>query len=241
MKGLKSAAKKPVTLFYSNHYFTPPHAQRYLLQWFHPVRPKIQHMCDNRSKNALWWRVSTKEIVPWKRVIRSWCARRVRSVFEEELKERGYDAEGNRLRISSRDPAFGPLPSRDLRGSVTLYIQPECITQKYPALREHMKSLVDHLVAQQGKQAPRGQQRQRDNQSQSQGQRENRQQHQFQHQKKTNFEEEPQQDNQGQRHNRQQHQFQHQNKMNHEEEPPKLAKPKLGMKPIIIGKRKESS
>ncbi|PGH34109.1 hypothetical protein GX50_03072 [[Emmonsia] crescens] len=62
------------------------------------LRPKIEYMWATREKGNLWWSASTHgDITSEKSVIRSWCARRVRTAFRDALKERGYDKTGRRI------------------------------------------------------------------------------------------------------------------------------------------------
>ncbi|KAL5341466.1 hypothetical protein BJX70DRAFT_358859 [Aspergillus crustosus] len=153
MQRLKTlGTNKQLMLQFSPDHITPPYAFRYLLQQTVPVRPKIEYMCENRDRNALWWRVSMKEIVPFKRVVRSWLARRVRRAFEEELKERDYDAQGSRLNSDSHNSTAAASTAGHLRGSVTLTIHPDCLKAKYPTIRESVKPLIDLLVQEHGKQ-----------------------------------------------------------------------------------------
>ncbi|KAG5293183.1 hypothetical protein I7I50_03505 [Histoplasma capsulatum G186AR] len=62
------------------------------------LRPKIEYMWAMREKGCLWWSASTHgDITSERSVIRSWCARRVRTAFRDALKERGYDKTGRRI------------------------------------------------------------------------------------------------------------------------------------------------
>ncbi|KAL2368016.1 hypothetical protein BDBG_06891 [Blastomyces gilchristii SLH14081] len=62
------------------------------------LRPKIDYMWATRDKRQLWWSASAQsDIASEKSVIRSWCARRVRTAFRDALRERGYDKTGRRI------------------------------------------------------------------------------------------------------------------------------------------------
>ncbi|OJD24993.1 hypothetical protein ACJ73_03639 [Blastomyces percursus] len=62
------------------------------------VQPKIDYMWATREKGQLWWSASAQsDIASERSVIRSWCARRVRTAFRDALRERGYDKTGRRI------------------------------------------------------------------------------------------------------------------------------------------------
>ncbi|KKK18685.1 hypothetical protein P175DRAFT_0503717 [Aspergillus ochraceoroseus IBT 24754] len=135
---------KQFSLRFSPKAVTPPIALRYLSSPVNPIRPKIEHLCDNRDPNTLWWRVSVKDIQDHKRVVRSWCARRTRHAFIRELKGRGFDEEGRRLPNSIKSPPEDGIGG-NLRGSVNIWIKPTCIEEKYSAVQAEVKTLMDAL------------------------------------------------------------------------------------------------
>ncbi|CDM27291.1 unnamed protein product [Penicillium roqueforti FM164] len=116
---------------------TPPVAARYLNSPTHAIRPKIVDLCGHRERNTLWWRVSVSQLQQSKRVVRSWCARRVRMAVEQALRQQGLDKLGNPL-VSE-----APLRRRKLSGTMDIYIQPPCVTRNLEGVQKD----ADHLIS----------------------------------------------------------------------------------------------
>ncbi|KAL4781570.1 hypothetical protein BJX76DRAFT_335128 [Aspergillus varians] len=136
--------------------FVPKHtispiAHRYLTAKQHPIQPKVQYMCDNRDPNTLWWRVSTSRIYNYKRVVRSRAARKARAAFTEELKTRGFDAEGRRLGSDTSGSAFIDGFSGNMTGTLSITLAPACIEGNYAAFQKEMKTTMDALIHEQQK------------------------------------------------------------------------------------------
>ncbi|KAJ5194443.1 hypothetical protein N7491_001781 [Penicillium cf. griseofulvum] len=119
---------------------TPPVAARYLNSPTHPIRPKIVDLCAHRERKTLWWRVSVSQIQQSKRVVRSWCGRRVRIAFEQALKQQGLDKLGK--------PLVSECPSRGkkLTGTIEIYIQPPCVTQDFEGIQKDAHHLLTLLL-----------------------------------------------------------------------------------------------
>ncbi|KAJ5229092.1 hypothetical protein N7489_009800 [Penicillium chrysogenum] len=92
-----TTSTKSLVLRYWPKCNTPPVAARYLNSPTHPLRPKIVDLCGHRERNTLWWRVSVTQLQQSKRVVRSWCARRVRIAVEQALRQQGLDKLGKPL------------------------------------------------------------------------------------------------------------------------------------------------
>ncbi|KAL4989456.1 hypothetical protein BDW68DRAFT_156841 [Aspergillus falconensis] len=134
---------------FSPNQIISPIAHRYLTARVNPITPKIQYMCDNRDRNTLWWRVSVSALVSYKRVVRSWVARRARAAFQQELKERGFDAEGRRLDSGTPRSAAGHGFSGNMTGTLNLDLEPAIISATFPMIREEMKSTINFLIQEQ--------------------------------------------------------------------------------------------
>ena len=119
---------------------TPPVAARYLNSPTHPIRPKIVDLCAHRERKTLWWRVSVSQIQQSKRVVRSWCGRRVRIAFEQALKQQGLDKLGKPL--VSESPSRG----KKLTGTIEIYIQPPCVTQDFEGIQKDAQHLLSLLL-----------------------------------------------------------------------------------------------
>lgn len=125
--------------------FVPPVAARYIGAQSHPIRPKIVHMYANRDPNTLWWRVQTNGL-DHKRVVRSWCARRVRNAFRKALHDHGYDGEGRRILQDMDETQSSSQGELDLKGSVEIVVRPELIKEKFPEVLKETDSLVETIV-----------------------------------------------------------------------------------------------
>lgn len=132
-------------LRYSPRHLIPPVAMRYMAAKFHPIRPKILYMYANRDKSTLWWRVSIHHL-PLKRVVRSWCARRVRRAFREALRERGYDHEGRRIPQDKQNSQLESSAEVGLNGSAEIMVHQQSIKQNYASVQQECLILVDTLV-----------------------------------------------------------------------------------------------
>ncbi|KAL5366005.1 hypothetical protein BJX96DRAFT_160138 [Aspergillus floccosus] len=143
------ASTKQFTLRYVQKHVIPPVAARYLGSHIHPIRPKIHHLYANRDRDTLWWRVSIKQIQSYKRVVRSWSARRAKIAFRQALKERGFDAEGRRLQLEPGNdtPQNAPEGKEDnLTGSLEIIVHPQSILESYSTVQSDMHSLVNSLM-----------------------------------------------------------------------------------------------
>ncbi|KAL4917754.1 hypothetical protein BDW62DRAFT_183268 [Aspergillus aurantiobrunneus] len=128
----------------------PAFALRYLSAKYHPIRPKIKHMYDNRDPNTLWWRVTTSNI-DGKRVLRSRAARKARAAFKQELKAQGFDAEGRKMDSDTADSAVKNGLTGNMTGSLQMVLTPASTEGSYAAMREEMKSTVNALIREQQK------------------------------------------------------------------------------------------
>ena len=132
-----SASSAGLQIRFNPQHTLPPVARRYLNSPVHPIRPKIAHMWNNRDRNTLWWRVSTSQLQSFKRVVRSWCARRTRIAFKEALKHHSFDSLG------------APLSTTDFKqqdaliGTLELIIRPSLVNQSHESLQRD----TNHLLA----------------------------------------------------------------------------------------------
>ncbi|PLB38989.1 uncharacterized protein BDW47DRAFT_104060 [Aspergillus candidus] len=137
---------KSFILRYSPQTLIPPVAQRYLDLPVHPLRPKIQHMYDNRDPETLWWRVSLHQFGQYKRVVRSWTARRARVAFREALKQHGFDEAGKRLEPGTTGYGCMDSPNGGLKGSLEVIVRLESIDEPFAEVQSDMHSSFDQLV-----------------------------------------------------------------------------------------------
>ncbi|PLN86069.1 hypothetical protein BDW42DRAFT_159199 [Aspergillus taichungensis] len=137
---------KSFILRYSFKTLIPPVAKRYLDFPVHPLRPKIQHMYDNRDPETLWWRVSLHQLGQHKRVVRSWGARRARVAFRETLKQHGFDEAGKRLEPGTTQYGCMDSPNGGLKGSLEVIVRVESIDEPFAEVQSDMHSLFDQLA-----------------------------------------------------------------------------------------------
>lgn len=127
---------------YNPRHTIPVIASRYLTSPGHPLRPKISHTWDERSKNELWWRVNINlELGNYKRVVRSWAARRARIAFKGAFAHHGLDPLGH------------PLPSNSdtqqqeaLLGSLEVFVRPQSLTQDFKVIQDDAKYLLQVIL-----------------------------------------------------------------------------------------------
>ncbi|KAL1952556.1 hypothetical protein VTO42DRAFT_4814 [Malbranchea cinnamomea] len=126
----------------------PPIALRYLsVSQFNPILPKIKHMYATREKGNLWWSVGHGNLTNHKRVIRSWCARRLRHAFRQALKQRGFDKDGKLLMFDVEGNVTEK--KKGLVGTLDIRMNVELLTAKYADIVQQAGLLVDHLRYQQ--------------------------------------------------------------------------------------------
>lgn len=138
---MKAAASSTnLLLRYQASPIIPPVARRYLGSPVHPLRPKIAHMYEHRDPNTLWWRVSVSQLTQFKRVVRSWCARRARTAFEQALKQQGLDRLGRPL---SSNPS-----KQALTGSLDVIVRPASIPQSFETVQRDAHNLLESMLKQ---------------------------------------------------------------------------------------------
>ena len=136
-----------VTLFYMHHHpknVLPPVAARYIgIINYHPIVPKLQHVYRNREKGTLWWSVSPAKMTGHKKVIRSWCSRRIRHAFCDALRERGFDRDGRVVVLDESGVVVGK--EKGLQGTLDIRMNADLLEATYADIAEQAGFLVDHL------------------------------------------------------------------------------------------------
>ena len=136
VKWLKSSGVG-LTLRYCPQHIMTPVALRYISAPYNPIRPKIMHMYETRDRNTLWWRATTSHLLPEKKVVRVWCARRARRAFKHALKKQGFDEVGHPL-IPGEQEVF--------KGSMEVIACPPLITMKYETLEQEADTLLAKIM-----------------------------------------------------------------------------------------------
>ncbi|KAE8150029.1 hypothetical protein BDV25DRAFT_155188 [Aspergillus avenaceus] len=141
------ASTKQFSLRYNPKNVISPIAFRYIRMPANPIRPKIMDMYANRDRDCLWWRVSIQQLQQNKKVVRSWCARRVRLAFTNALKDRGYDNEGRRLTSELEEQEVSQDSSHsNMTGYLEIVVHTPCITEKYSSVQADMQSVIGALI-----------------------------------------------------------------------------------------------
>ena len=95
---------------------------------------------DTRSRETLWWNVTSNTIAGVKKVVRSWNDRRMRRAIIEALNTCGLDAEG-------KPPAGkGEEPAQGLKGTLIIHALPSALSTKFVDVKLQMELLVRELV-----------------------------------------------------------------------------------------------
>lgn len=116
----------------------PAYAARAILEdSAHVLHHATRQRVAQRDQNTLWWNITSNNLSE-KRVVRSWCCRRVRGALVEALQAKGYDREG-RVQPNTR----GRTP---LTGSLQLMGTEHLITVKFSELQKEAGFVVDALV-----------------------------------------------------------------------------------------------
>ncbi|KAH7064982.1 hypothetical protein B0J12DRAFT_532992, partial [Macrophomina phaseolina] len=132
--------KKPTT--FTTH-FSEKHrasltAQVILNDRSNPRHYMIKRKYDEKERNGLWWAPTVTLAVSPKRTVRSWCTRRLRSAFKEELEARGLND------LGQRKTASGPAA---FWGTLIMYANVHLVTAKYSKVREEAGWTLDALLA----------------------------------------------------------------------------------------------
>ncbi|KAF2839739.1 hypothetical protein M501DRAFT_1015832 [Patellaria atrata CBS 101060] len=105
---------------------------------FNPLIIRTRRSYESRDTETLWWQIRVGLDISKKRVVRSWCKRRLREAFIEALKGRGLDANGRRLETAKPG----------LKGSLVFVGRPNLLTVKFEQLKMDCKTLMDTLQRQ---------------------------------------------------------------------------------------------
>lgn len=139
----------------------PNFARRFLGIPIHPLFPKLNHTYKTTDKQLLLWHVSGFKMSDFKHAPRLWCTRRTRAAFLNALRERGFDEKGRRIRPSAASTATatrtgtvnaanrnvpGPKQERDLRGTLTITMNRECMSQDFATVQSDINRLLDTLL-----------------------------------------------------------------------------------------------
>jgi hypothetical protein len=109
----------------------------------HPLEPRIKYLYETRERGILWWSVTHSEVYHLKRVVRSWCARRLRNAFRDALRDRGFDEDGRLLVLDSNGNIIDK--KNRLKGTLELRMRNRLVEAKYVDVVEQAGRIVDEL------------------------------------------------------------------------------------------------
>ncbi|MCJ1283133.1 hypothetical protein MMC26_002460 [Xylographa opegraphella] len=120
---------------------TPPFvAAAILSEPNHILYPPTKKRYDTRSRETLWWNVTSNTMSTVKKVMRSWNNRRMRRAIIEALATCGLDAEGK--------PAAGDGERRaqGLKGTLIIHALPIILSTKFVDVKLQMELLIRDLI-----------------------------------------------------------------------------------------------
>ncbi|KAL2007589.1 hypothetical protein VTN00DRAFT_9027 [Thermoascus crustaceus] len=135
-------ATKLFVVRYNPHQVPSPVAVMYMNSPSNPIAPKIRHMYANRDRNTLWWKATVNQL-NYKKVVRSWCRRRVRAAFQQALRERGFDEEGRKI---AQEADGTPKVEPGLKGTAEIIVLEPTIKAENADLQKEMNLVVDLLL-----------------------------------------------------------------------------------------------
>lgn len=95
-----------------------------------------------RDPESLWWNASSNKINA-KKVVRTWCSRRLRIAFTKALEAKGYDREGRPQGLSSEALRTGKI---GLRGSLQLLGSEKLTTAKFSEVEEQTEAVLNSII-----------------------------------------------------------------------------------------------
>jgi hypothetical protein len=144
MGWIKTPLKGPIGATYTLENAIQPIAARCLNAGrSHPLEPRIKYLYETRERGILWWSVAHSEVYHLKRVVRSWCARRLRNAFREALRDRGFDEDGRLLVLDSSGNIIDR--KKRLKGTLELRMRNPLVDAKYVDVVEQAGRIVDEL------------------------------------------------------------------------------------------------
>lgn len=135
--------RKP-TIFSTN--FTPIHRLNTITIGIindpsHPRHFRLKRKYEEKDRNCLWWAPQVTLAISPKRTVRSWCMRRLRAAFREELAARGLNELGQR--VQGGKVLEGPAM---FRGTLIIQANESLVTARYGRLREEAGWMADALL-----------------------------------------------------------------------------------------------
>lgn len=139
-----ASARKPTifnAIFNSSHRLNPI-TLGIINDAAHPRHFKLKRQYEEKDRNGLWWSPQVTLAISPKRTVRTWCTRRLRAAFKEELAARGLNELGQRVQNGKVVQGRAPII-----GSLSIQANKNVITAEYTQVREEAGLLVESLLA----------------------------------------------------------------------------------------------
>lgn len=140
----KDRMVRGTSLFTAIHNLTykpGPSGERIIEEVYHPLHLQTKRKYEARERTGLWWHALVGTSVSPRRVVRNWCARRMRNAFKEALGARGMDEYG-RVKIDGRGISSPPL----VRGYMRMQASPKTLTANNAMLRKECLAVLDEVI-----------------------------------------------------------------------------------------------
>ncbi|CBX93289.1 hypothetical protein IAQ61_009002 [Plenodomus lingam] len=118
----------------------------------HPLYIAQKRRQAERSKEGLWWHVTTGVDLSKSSCVRTWARRRLRNAVREELQQRGYNHAGTLVdtaALKDRPELINVLRqgrSLDLKGSLRLHVLAPLIPAKYTVLCAETGEMIEKML-----------------------------------------------------------------------------------------------
>ncbi|KAL1993747.1 hypothetical protein VTN49DRAFT_2416 [Thermomyces lanuginosus] len=139
---------------YHNKCLMSPYTERYVL-YPTPLRAKFLWEHRHRDFNTLWWRVEVGHL-PFKKVVRTWIARRMRQAFRTALYQQGFDAQGRPLPAAEIQGKEIPSRRSGIAGTVAITATDKTKKASDVQIQKEMNAVVEKLVTVARKTLPSG-------------------------------------------------------------------------------------
>ena len=134
--------RKPAsfTWVYSKDFVPYGLVQAYLSDPYHVLHQKYKKRYEERRRDTLWWTAWTGTSISTKNIVRSYCNKKLRSIFKQALRERGLNDDGRRMATEKwPNGGFGLMGSLRLNGSKAT------VNANEEDLRKECLALIDKL------------------------------------------------------------------------------------------------
>lgn len=135
------------TLSYTPSHLPPTSTLAILARPSHVLRGSTVRRAALKDTRTLWWTVSMRNAEAQRKVVRSWCNRRMKKAVREALRERGFDGEGRWKGERAKGTEKGSgRKERGLSGTAVFMMREEMVSMKFERVKEVAAVGVEELV-----------------------------------------------------------------------------------------------